>query len=110
MSATSKPSGPKTATEAASFPSHMQTYLVVFRKWDAHAGAGGRPEWVEHQSGATDAQINDLRAWIRLAGLEGQVAQIGKPTVFGSVAIIGTKELAARLRGLPFVDAVIPGS
>lgn len=98
-----------TGTEAGSFPSHMQPFLVVFRKWDAHAGAGGRAEWVERQSDATEAQVNDLRAWIRLAGLEEQVARIGKPTVFGSVAIIGTEELAARLRELQFVEAVIPG-
>jgi hypothetical protein len=64
---------------------------------------------VEHQSDATDTQISDLRAWIHLSGLEEQIVRIGKPTVFGSVAIIATRELAARLRKLPLVEAMIPG-
>jgi len=88
---------------------HMKPYLVVFRDWQADAGNVGRSDWVQHQHAATDAQTGQLRDWINSVGLEDQLGRIAKPTVFGSVGIVATEELAGKVRALRFVKAVIPG-
>jgi hypothetical protein len=87
----------------------MQPYLVLFRDWDPTLGQGDRAEWVDQQSAATEAQVRGLRAWVSQKGLDAELARVSPATIFGSVGIIATKALAARLRRWNRVKAVVPG-
>jgi hypothetical protein len=88
----------------------MRPYLVVFRNWDPTSTGGGRAAWVERQDEAAGAAAEGLRAWVRQNGLEADLGRIGGATVFGSVGIVATKELVARLRRWDEVEAVIPAN
>jgi uncharacterized membrane protein YebE (DUF533 family) len=84
----------------------MHRYLVLFRDGDAGPETG-RAAFVQGRVAATGAMIARLLNAIRAKRWQGQVGRVGDATAAGAVAIDCTAGLAAKLRRLPEIEAVI---
>lgn len=84
----------------------MQRFLVMFRL--PTAAAGDRARLVAERTAATASLIAELCRAIEAKGLGCELGEIGEPTSFGAVCVLGTERLAQELGKLPGVEAVVP--
>ena len=87
-------------------PEDMRHYLVLFHD-DVEQGPKTRSALVASHSAGTASLVARMLGDVRAAGREHEIAEVGAPTSFGAVAIFCTETLAAWLRQLAYVEAVV---